>query len=90
MIISRGLPPKIWYAANSQMAATAIRAFSLAPWSGARLMKPPPMWGSVPQSAAGSKEENIDPASNNRSQREAPLPGTSNPFGTPRPSTVTQ
>ena len=54
------------------------------------LDQPPPLWGKVPQSAAGSKEENIDPASNNRSQREAPLPGTSNPFGTPRPSTVTQ
>jgi hypothetical protein len=54
------------------------------------LKQPRPLWGTVPQSAAGSKEENMDPASNNRSQREAPLPGTSNPFGTPRPSTVTQ
>ena len=54
------------------------------------LEQPAPIWGTVPQSAAGSKEENIDPASNNRSQREAPLPGTSNPFGTARPSTVTQ
>lgn len=54
------------------------------------LDQPPPLWGKVPQSAAGSKEENMDPASNNRTQREAPLPGTSNPFGTPRPSTVTQ
>ena len=54
------------------------------------LDQPPPLWGKVPQSAAGSKEENMDPASNGRSQREAPLPGTSNPFGTPRPSTVTQ
>jgi predicted small lipoprotein YifL len=54
------------------------------------LEQPRPIFGSVPQSAAGSKEENMDPASNGRSQREAPLPGTSNPFGTPRPSTVTQ
>jgi predicted small lipoprotein YifL len=54
------------------------------------LDQPPPMWGKVPQSAAGSKEENMDPASNNRSARDAPIPGTNNPFGTPRPSTVTQ
>jgi hypothetical protein len=54
------------------------------------LERPRPIFGTVPQSAAGSKEENMDPASNNRTQREAPLPGTSNPFGTPRPSTVTQ
>jgi predicted small lipoprotein YifL len=54
------------------------------------LEQPRPIFGTVPQSAAGSKEENMDPASNGRSQREAPLPGTSNPFGTPRPSTVTQ
>ena len=54
------------------------------------LDQPPPLWGKVPQSAAGSKEENIDPASNNRSSREAPIPGTNNPFGTERPSTVTQ
>ena len=54
------------------------------------LEQPAPIWGTVPQSAAGSKEENMDPASNNRTQREAPLPGTTNPFGTPRPSTVTQ
>ena len=54
------------------------------------LDQPAPIWGTVPQSAAGSKEENMDPASNNRSSREAPIPGTNNPFGTERPSTVTQ
>ena len=54
------------------------------------LDQPGPIWGTVPQSAAGSKEENMDPASNNRSSREAPIPGTNNPFGTERPSTVTQ
>lgn len=54
------------------------------------LQQPAPMWGKVPQSAAGSKEENMDPASNNRSQREAPLPGTNDPFGAQKPSSVTQ
>ena len=54
------------------------------------LDQPPPLWGKVPQSAAGSKEENMDPASHNRSSREAPIPGTNNPVGTERPSTVTQ
>ena len=54
------------------------------------LEQPQPIFGTVPQSAAGSKEENMDPASNNRSSREAPIPGTNNPFGTERPSTVTQ
>ena len=52
------------------------------------LERPGPIWGSIPQSPAGSKAENIDPTSNNRSAREAPIPGTNDPIGAQRQGSV--
>ena len=52
------------------------------------LERPGPIWGSIPQSAPGSKAENIDPTSNNRSAREAPIPGTNDPIGAQRQGSV--
>ena len=56
------------------------------------LDRPPPLTGSAADKDYSARrpvtpQENVDPASNNRSPRSAPIPGTSDPIG--RPPSVT-